>query len=480
MTDTEQHPEAAVDGGERGKRPSAGFYRQLQAIFRHHIPENSRVLEWGCGTGNLLRTLRPSRGLGIDVDSAIVGKPGCRSGEQALEFRTGDLHEEIVGEKFDYIVLSYLTEHLRDVQQCFQNLLHSATRHTRLHIATLNSPWFFPITLAQNMGFVSRRPANWLSRQDLVNLLELSGWEVIRSESEQLFPFDIPGLSFLCNRIFVRLPFLRHYGITLHLVARPRCPVTFSAPITCSVVLPARNEAGNIRAALDRIPILGNRTEVLFVEGNSTDDTWEAIQREIADYAGPHLVRALQQSGKGKWDAVKAGFSAAEGEVLVIQDADLTAPPEDLAKFYEALANGVAEMANGSRLVYPMEAKAMRFLNLLGNHFFAGTLSSVLGQPIKDSLCGTKMMFRQDYQRAMKRIEEFGDFDPFGDFSLLFGAALLSLRIRDVPVRYEERKYGRTNIARFRHGLVLMKMAMFGLRRIRFFPIRTGEVRSQK
>jgi glycosyltransferase involved in cell wall biosynthesis len=264
------------------------------------------------------------------------------------------------------------------------------------------------------------------------------------------------------------LPLIRQFGVTVWLTARPReaCPVT--GEISCSVIVPARNESGNIRAALERIPALGNRTEVILVEGHSRDDTWAVIQREVAAYRGPHVVRALQQPGKGKWDAVRAGFGLARGDVLVIQDADLTAPPEDLAKFYEALISGRAEFVNGSRLVYPMEKRAMRFLNLLGNKFFATALSYVLGQKVKDSLCGTKMLLRSDYHRLLERITVLGDFDPFGDFNLLFGASLLDLRIRDLPVRYKDRTYGATNISRFSHGWLLMKMTWFGLTHLRF------------
>jgi glycosyltransferase involved in cell wall biosynthesis len=214
--------------------------------------------------------------------------------------------------------------------------------------------------------------------------------------------------------------------------------------------------------------VLGARTEIIFVEGNSKDDTWAVIQRETAEYRGPHLVHAIRQPGKGKWDAVHAGFAVAQGAVLVIQDADLTAPPEDLIKFYEALVAGMAEFVNGSRLVYPMEKRAMRFLNLLGNKFFATALSFVLGQTVKDSLCGTKMLLRADYERLLKRITVLGDFDPFGDFNLLFGASLLNLRIRDLPVRYKDRTYGETNISRFSHGWLLLKMTWFGLWNVKF------------
>jgi len=290
----------------------------------------------------------------------------------------------------------------------------------------------------------------------------------VQFERLQLFPFDWPLIAPLLNHIVVRLPFLRIFGITLWITARPRRRLPAPGPISCSVIVPARNESGNIRAALDRIPTLGRQTEIVFVEGNSRDDTWAVIQREVAAYRGPHLVRAIQQPGRGKWDAVRSGFALARGDVLVIQDADLTAPPEELAKFHEALMAGAAEFVNGSRLVYPMEARAMRFLNLLGNKFFALALSYVLGQPVKDSLCGTKMILRSDYERLLRRIAVLGDFDPFGDFNLLFGAALLDLKIRDLPVRYKDRTYGETNISRFSHGWLLLRMTWFALWRLKF------------
>ena len=446
------------------------FYRQMLRHFRHHIPEGSSVLECGCGSGDLLAALRPGRAVGMDFSSAMLSKARIRYAEMPeLEFRDGDVVTERFAEQFDHIVLDYLTGYLPDIQMALANLQNAAHPRTRLHITTLNWLWRFPLKLAVASKLVMPQPpSNWLSAQDLVNLLELSGWEVVSLESIQLFPFDWPLLSPLLNGVLVRIPGLRHFGITIAITARPRRKIVPKGEVSCSVIVPARNESGNIRPALDRIPVLGSRTEIIFVEGNSKDDTWDVIEREVSSYTGPHLVRALKQPGKGKWDAVSTGFEAATGEVLVIQDADLTAIPEDLPKFYEALTSGVAEFVNGSRLIYPMESRAMRFLNFLGNKFFAIALTYVLGQSVKDSLCGTKMILRSDYERLIKRIAVLGDFDPFGDFNLLFGASLLDLRIRDLPVRYKDRTYGDTNISRFTHGWILLRMTWFALRNLKF------------
>ena len=244
------------------------------------------------------------------------------------------------------------------------------------------------------------------------------------------------------------------------------CPTPDPAPAV-SVIIPARNEAGNIAGLIERTPEMGRFTELVFVEGHSSDDTYATIEQAIAQHP-ERRCKLLRQTGKGKGDAVRLGFKKAEGDILMILDADMTVPPEDLARFYNALAGRRGELINGVRLVYPIEDQAMRFLNLAGNKFFSLAFTWLLGQPIKDTLCGTKVLWRADYQTIAATRSYFGDFDPFGDFDLLFGAARLGLKIIDLPVRYRSRSYGKTNIDRWRHGWLLLKMVLFAARRIKF------------
>jgi glycosyltransferase involved in cell wall biosynthesis len=212
---------------------------------------------------------------------------------------------------------------------------------------------------------------------------------------------------------------------------------------------------------------MGGGTEIVFVEGHSTDKTFKTIESAIAAHPGSN-ARLYRQGGKGKDNAVRLGFENAKGEILMILDADLTVAPSDLVRFYDAIAAGKGEFINGVRLVYPMEDEAMRFFNLIGNKFFSWAFSWLLGQPIKDTLCGTKVLWRADYLRIAANRSYFGDFDPFGDFDLLFGAAKLNLKIVEIPVRYAARRYGTTNIQRWKHGFILLRMVLFAARRIKF------------
>jgi glycosyltransferase involved in cell wall biosynthesis len=309
---------------------------------------------------------------------------------------------------------------------------------------------------------------NWLTVADVSNLMHLANYRAIRAWQEVLFPVPVPVLEPLCNRVLVRFWGARHLALTNFLLARPVSTDRVArAKPRVSVIVPARNEAGNIPAVFARTPDMGAGTELVFVEGHSTDDTFGAIERNIA--ANPHRpALLLRQTGRGKGDAVRLGFEAASGDVLMILDADLTVPPEDLPRFFEALESGKGEFVNGVRLTYPMEDRAMRFANLLGNKFFSLAFTWLLGQPIKDTLCGTKVLRRDAYRAIAANRSYFGDFDPFGDFDLLFGAAKLGLEIVELPIRYRERTYGTTNIQRWRHGWLLLKMCAFAAGRIKF------------
>ncbi|HET9259010.1 MAG TPA: glycosyltransferase [Acidimicrobiia bacterium] len=449
--------------------PAGYYHHRLQQIFRFLIPPGASVIELGSGDGDLLAALEPKRGVGFDFSSANVAL--ARDRHPNLEFIECDVHELHLDEKFDYVILSDLVNELFDVQEVLGRLVDLCHPGTRVVLNVFNRLWQAPITLGRTLGWAQPMlRQNWLSVTDLRNLMQIAGFEEISTSGEILFPIRVPMLSALLNRVIVKLwPFTR-LALTHFMVARPdpfRHGSNVAPDASVSVVVPARNEAGHIEELLQRVPNMGSRTEIVFVEGNSTDDTAAVIERVVDDLNDPD-IRWYTQPGRGKGDAVRHGYGYATGDVLMILDADMTVAPEDLPRFFEALTTGAGEFANGVRLVYPMEHEAMRFLNYLGNKLFGMTFTWLLGQPVKDTLCGTKVLTRDSYDEIAANRSYFGDFDPFGDFDLLFGAAKLNLKIVDIPIRYRQRRYGTTNIHRWRHGALLVRMAAFAARKLRF------------
>ncbi|MEA2736239.1 MAG: hypothetical protein QOE14_2690 [Humisphaera sp.] len=446
------------------------YHRRLTEIHRFLIPPGQRVLELGCGRGDLLAAVRPSSGVGVDLSPEMIRQAQARHPD--LHFIQADASDASIEGPFDFIILSDLVNDLWDVQQTFERLRLFSTARTRIVLNFYSRLWEWPLALASRLGLAHPLlRQNWLTVEDVTNLLYLAGFETMRHWEEILWPVRTPLLDGVCNKFLVKLRPFKHGALTNFVLARPlpqqQSTPRATPPPKVSVVIAARNEAGNIENIFRRTPQLGGGTELVFVEGGSTDDTYAAIERAIA--AHPEVpAKLFKQTGKGKGDAVRTGFANAGGDVLMILDADLTVPPEDLPRFYDALVSGKGEFVNGVRLVYPMEKRAMRMANLAGNKFFSLAFSWLLGQPIKDTLCGTKVLWRDDYDLIAANRAYFGDFDPFGDFDLLFGAAKLNLKIVDLPIRYRERVYGETNIQRWRHGWLLLQMVMFAARKLKF------------
>jgi SAM-dependent methyltransferase len=451
----------------RGSGWGQFYHQRVTRILQTLVLPGQRIIELGCAYGDLLAELEPSVGVGVDFSAAMIKFASARHPQ--LRFIHADAQDLNIGETFDVIILSDLVNDLWDVQQVFQTVASLAKPHTRLIINTYSRLWELPLEVTERLNLA--RPTlyqNWLTVEDITNLLKLTNFQVIRHWSEILCPLNIPILQQLLNRFLVKLWPFRLGGLSNFVVARPfprEDPLT-EKPLV-SVIVPARNEAGNIDQIFERVPEMGRGTELVFVEGHSTDNTYEAIENAM-NSGSERKCKLFRQSGSGKGDAVRLGFAQAEGEVLMILDADLTVPPEDLPRFYEALVSGKGEFINGVRLVYPMEDQAMRFINLLGNKLFSLGFSWTLGQPIKDTLCGTKVLWKEQYEIIAANRSYFGDLDPFGDFDLILGAARSNLHILDLPIRYRERRYGSTNIQRWKHGLLLLRMAFVSAFRLKF------------
>jgi SAM-dependent methyltransferase len=448
---------------EKWNRRNRFYHRSLEKYFSFIIPPGKRVLELGCGSGDLLNAVQPEYGVGIDFAPEVIEIAFQKYPN--LHFRVDDAECFALNETFDYIILSDMIGCLWDAQAAIQNIRKLCHRQTKIIISQYNFVWEPVVKFLEWAGLKQRQPnQNWFSVQDVEGLLQLENFQTVKIERKMLLPIYVPILNFLFNTFLANLPLFNHLDLIGIITARPLPDEVAEASV--SIIIPARNECGNIENAVKRIPEFGLHQEIIFIEGHSSDCTYEEMERVQAAYSEKD-IRLMRQTGKGKGNAVREAFDAATGDILMILDADLTMPPEELPKFYDALRFGKGDFINGCRLVYPMDKNAMRFLNLLGNKFFGWFFSYLLGQRLKDTLCGTKALYRTDYQSIKTNRTYFGDFDPFGDFDLLFGAAKLNLKITEVIIRYKDRKYGSTQISRFRHGLLLMRMSLFAARKIK-------------
>jgi 2-polyprenyl-3-methyl-5-hydroxy-6-metoxy-1,4-benzoquinol methylase len=443
------------------------YHRYLERIYKYNISPGLRVLEIGCGKGNLLASVEPGEGVGVDLSKEMIRQ--AREKHPRLRFHHDQGEVAQLEGTFDVIILSDLLNDVWDVQELLAHLRQYCDDSTRIVINAFSRLWQPFIWLARMAGFTAPLlPQNWLTVDDLKNLLSLEEFDTVQTSSEIMLPVYIPLVSYLANRYLAKIFPFRFFCLTNVLVARkePALDVLPEKPLV-SVIVAARNEEGNIADIFKRTPEMGGGTELIFVEGGSSDKTFETIEKEIKKHP-EKCASVYQQNGKGKGDAVRLGFSKANGDIFMILDADMTVPPENLPLFYNALVSGKGEFINGVRLVYPMENEAMRFWNMVGNKFFSLAFTWLVGQSIKDTLCGTKVLTKINYEKIAANRAYFGEFDPFGDFDLIFGAAKQNLKIIDLPIRYRDRHYGDTNISRWRHGVILLKMVIFAASKIKF------------
>lgn len=452
------------------KKKNAYYWKDVENLVSFLVPEDASILHVGSGTGNLLAGINVKHKIGIDFSPKMIEIAQKKYPD--IKFLLMEAENITLEEKFDYIILPNVIGYFEDIQQIFSELKKVSHPHTKIIITYYNFLWQPLLNLGEKIGLRMKQPSqNWLSKNDIVNLLSLSGFDAFKSGERLLFPKYIPIISLFLNKYIAHFPLFKTFCITQYIIASPSPEIakeSYKKKYSVSIVIPARNESGNIENAILRTPEMGNHTEIILIEGNSTDDTWEKIQEMSQKYKEKIDIKIARQEGKGKGDAVRKGFDMATGDILMILDADLTVPPEDLPKFYNAIASNKGEFINGSRLVYNMDKKAMRFLNLLGNKFFSLMFTWLLDQRFKDTLCGTKVIFKKDYEHLKQGRKFFGDFDPFGDFDLIFGASKLNLKIVELPIRYRERVYGDTNISRFRHGAILLRMCLFAAKKIKF------------
>jgi SAM-dependent methyltransferase len=463
-----EHADRLAPLRAKWRRKGSFFHQEDERYLRFLVPKGQSILEIGCGAGDTLAALEPRYGVGIDISPNMVLE--ARRKYPHLTFHTGDAEAEDVLERiegtFDVILIVDTMGVFDDCQAALEKLHRFCRRDTRIIVTYYSYLWHPLLKLAEKIGLrAPQSPQSVLSSADIRNFVRLAGYEAIKSVPRLLSPLRLFGLGRLINRFVSPLPVLRLLNFRHYTVCRSLR--RFEDDIkSATVVIPARNERGNIQAAIDRLPTFCDDIEVIFIEGHSKDGTFDEMERVQSAYPN-HDIKVMRQPGKGKADAVFTAFDSARGDLLIILDADLTMPPEQLDKFWNLMKSGAAEFANGSRLIYPLEDEAMRFLNLAANKAFSMLFTWLLDQRFTDTLCGTKVLRRSDYERIKAGRSYFGDFDPFGDFDLIFGASKLNLKSVDIPVRYAARTYGETQISRFSHGYLLLRMVLFAFFRVK-------------
>jgi SAM-dependent methyltransferase len=464
-----EHVEAHVDEQERWRKLNSVYYGEDRQFMRFLIPPGKRVLELGCGHGDLLAALEPAYGVGVDFSQATLSRATAR--HPGLHFILGDVEDPetlaAIEGPFDYVVIADTIGMFEDIDDTLRLVHHLCEPSTRIIISYYSHLWEPILRLGELLRLKSRQPQiNYIATADFLNLMDLADFEMISKEQRQLLPRRLFGLGPFVNRYIAPLPGIRHLCLRTYLVGRP-VRLFPDRKFSASILIPCRNEKGNIENAILRMPKFGSAQEILFVEGNSSDGTFEECERVRDAYKDKWDIKVLKQDGKGKGDAVRKGFAAATGDVLMILDADLTMPPEALPKYHAVIETGKAEFVNGTRLIYPMENEAMRPLNLIANRCFAYLFSYLVNTRLTDTLCGTKVLLRKDYEVLARERAYFGNFDPFGDFDLIFGAAKQNLKIVETPIHYKARTFGETQISRFRDGWLLLKMVWFAYRKLK-------------
>jgi SAM-dependent methyltransferase len=442
----------ALAADYRALKARNGYYNGcLTRWCQSLVPPGRTVLDVGCGRGDVLAAVRPGRGVGVDICPEMTLR--AQADHPGFEFITGPIEDFSEPGRFDAALCINTLEYMWDVGAVLDAVHATLRDNGRLLVTTANPLWSPVFHVASALGLrIPECRRLFITQLDLVNMLELHGFDIVYQRMDLALPKRIPGLSALVNWTLSRIPGVRHLCSTQLVVARkiPRTRRDYSV----SMVIPCHNERDNVQRCVREARRLGTSTEVIFVDDGSTDGTASAIDPGL----NPDLeVRVISYSpNRGKGSAVKAGFDAARGDIVVIVDADLTTHPEELQPLYEAFAMGRAEFVNGTRFVYPMEGRAMKWLNYMGNRLFTILVSLIMERRVSDTLCGTKAMFRSDYRHmVMGR-------DPWGDYDVLFGAAQLRLVLRELPLHYRERTAGQSKMKSLRHTLNLLRMCWWG------------------
>ncbi len=436
----------------RWKRKMAAYREHTIKFLSQVVPENKKVLLIGCLTSEILEALRPSYGVGLDVSEEAVRLARANCQNPNVRYHCALPEEYKTTEKFDYVILLNVVDHSDDVLALVDSVSKFVHEDSRVILSMLNPLWHPLVKFASRLKIrIPDHKRNLVGSRILGTALEIKSFKVMDKCRRVLVPKRIPLFSWLCNQFLSRLPGFNSLCFIQYVTAKP-AELKKTNRSSCSVIIPCYNEEGNITECINRVPHMGSFTEILVVNDGSKDKTEEIVRNLTPTF--PNLTLITYAKNQGKGNAVLKGLRAAKGDVVMILDADMTVPPEELTDFFEALESKTADFASGTRFLYPMEREAMRLANYFGNILFSKLVEVIVGSECSDTLCGTK---------AMRKID-FADFEledsAWGDFDLIFHAARRKLKCVEIPVHYKSRVAGESKMKAFSSGISFLKLCL--------------------
>ncbi len=371
--------------------------------------------------------------------------------------------------KYKTIILTDLFEVSTDILELLSMVNKLLGKDGIIVICSINQKWNRILNLFERLNLKDGNQKRLFINSTIVlNIAKVTGLEFVTQRNKQIFPFRMLGLGSLINNILEILFFPFSFGIRIYSILNQQEKFNEEKKYSKSIIIPAKNEEKNLKPLLNQIPELEEDHEIILAIGDSEDKTYEVAKEIKEARCWPFEVKVIKQTGKGKANAVWEAVEEASKEVIIILDADISVNPETIVQFNSVIDTGKASFVNGTRLIYGMESGAMRIVNNLGNRIFQYIVSIIIGQKITDSLCGTKVFFRKDFNKIKLWKELVQMKDPFGDFDMIFTAGYFGLKILEIPVRYQARVYGVTQIKRFRDGY---KLIIYLLNSIKIFKM---------
>ena len=358
-----------------------------------------------------------------------------------------------INKKYQRIILTDVVENYDDVFALLNIVSNLLTIDGKLIISSINTKY---LILSRTLEFLKLKDSNentsYIHVKKIRNITSGVGLEYQKFYTKQLFPFSFFYVGNVINKIMEIISFQLNLGIKTYIIFRPA--IITNSKNSKSIIIPAKNEEGNLVELVSRIPKFEN-TEIIFSYGKSKDNTLK-VMKQITQSNKLFKFKLVKQTKNGKANAVWEALNVVENDLIAILDADISVDPETLSDFFDIIEKNNADFVNGTRLIYDMEKNSMRFLNRIGNRFFQFFISKIIKEALTDSLCGTKV-FKKSYLNDLYFWQNiFGKKDPFGDFDLIFAAAYSGQKIVEMPIVYRERKYGTTQIARFKDGFKLL------------------------